>query len=365
MIITPKKVTVREISCGYADLEERGVYGYDNKLNIRPEYQREFVYKDKQRDAVINTVMRKLPLNVMYWEKLEDDDFAVMDGQQRTISICQYVTGDFSINERYFHNLDATEQHQILDYELMVFVCDGPKPEILEWFRIINTGGEPLVEQELRNTVYTGSWLSDAKKKFSRNGCPAFSLASDYLRGTPIRQDYLETALDWISDGHIEDYMAEHHHDPKALELWQYFKGVIDWVKATFPKYRKEMKGLAWGKLYNKYKDNKYDPKELEKEISQLMMDEDVTKKSGVYEYLLSGKENTKYLSIRKFTDSQKRTVYERQEGKCAICGEGFPIEKMDGDHIKEWSLGGTTTTDNLQMVCHKCHKELTKTLFK
>ena len=205
----------------------------------------EFVYKDKQRDAVIETVRQGFPLNVMYWAKREDDTFEVIDGQQRTLSLCQYHNGDFAYMMRYFHNLQDDEQQQILDYELMVYVCEGSDSEKLKWFETINIAGEKLTQQELRNAVYHGSWLADAKRYFSKNGCAAYQIGQDYVSGSPIRQEFLEKALDWISQGQIEAYMAKHQHDPNALALWQYFQAALTWVEATFPvKRKKEMKGV-------------------------------------------------------------------------------------------------------------------------
>ncbi len=183
----------------------------------------------------------------MYWAVRDDGDFEVIDGQQRTISFCQYVEGDFAFEGRYFHNLQSDEQEQILDYKLMVYLCSGTDSEKLDWFRTINIAGEKLTDQELRNAVYAGSWVTDAKRYFSKTGCPAYAIGSDYMTGTPIRQDYLETVIKWINDGDIEGYMAKHQHKPNANELWLYFQKVIDWVKATFPTYRKEMKGVEWG----------------------------------------------------------------------------------------------------------------------
>lgn len=358
-------IMIKDVVSGYADNGENGVFGFNNKLNIRPKYQREFVYKDKQRDAVIETIVKNFPLNVMYWAKNEDGTFEVLDGQQRTISICQYVNGDFSIAERYFHNLTETEQQAILNYPLMVYVCEGNDKERLDWFKIINIAGEKLTDQELLNINYTGKWLEDAKKKFSKSACIASQIQNKYLlvSGSPIRQEQLETALEWISDGNVAKYMAIHQHDNNANELWLYFNGVVEWVKAIFPKYRKEMKGLNWGKLYDTYKSKSYNTEELEKEINRLMADDDVTNKKGIFEYLLSNKsaEKERCLSIRTFTDSQKRTAYERQNGVCPICNREFVIEDMQGDHIIEWSRGGKTTLDNLQMVCKCCHKEMTK----
>lgn len=358
-------ILVGDVVNGYIDNGENGVFGFGGKLNIRPKFQREFVYKDKQRDAVIETITKNFPLNVMYWAKNEDETFELLDGQQRTISICQYVNGDFSINERYFHNLTKDEQSHILNYPLMVYVCEGSDKERLDWFRVINIAGEKLTEQELLNINYVGKWLEDAKKKFSKSACIASQIQNKYLlvNGSPIRQEQLETALKWISKNNIADYMAKHQHDNNANELWLYFNCVVEWTKAVFPKYRKEMKGLNWGDLYDTYKSAYYNTDELEKEINRLMADDDVTNKKGIFEYLLSNKsaDKERLLSIRAFTDSQKRSAYEKQKGICPICGREFVIEDMQGDHIVEWSRGGKTTMDNLQMVCKSCHKELTR----
>lgn len=353
MKIELHKIPVREVVESYKDSDEEGVVGYSGKLDIRPKYQREFVYKDKQRDAVIETIKNGFPLNVMYWVKTDQGNFEVMDGQQRTISIGQYVNGDFSLNDRYFHNLTDVEQNQILDYELMIYWCEGTNKERLDWFRIINIAGEKLTDQELRNAIYTGPWLSDAKLKFSKTNCVAYLMANDggqLLSGSPIRQEILETTLDWINDGKIEDYMAKHQHDQNANELWLYFQNVISWARLTFPKYRKEMRGLDWGGFYNQFKDEKFDTDKLEAEVTKLMMDEDVTKKSGIYEYVLTREE--KCLNIRAFTDNMKREAYERQKGVCPDCGKHWEIGEMEADHIKPWVEGGKTSVENCQMLC-------------
>lgn len=350
MKIELKEITVCELTEGYQDNQENGVVGYGGKLDIRPPYQREFIYKDKQRDAVINTLTKEFPLNVMYWAVRNDGNFEVIDGQQRTLSVCQYVNGDFAYMFRYFHNLQPDEQKQILDYKLMIYLCSGTDSEKLEWFRTINIAGEKLTDQELRNAVYAGTWVSDAKRYFSKNGCPAYAIGSDYLNGSPIRQEYLETAIEWISDGHVEDYMAKHQHDPNATELWIYFQSVITWVSATFTHKRKFMKGVDWGSLYNKHKDKKYDSKKIEKETADLILDDDVTKKSGIYPYILTRDE--KYLSIRAFSDATKQKVYERQKGKCVVCGNQFDITAMEADHITPWYEGGKTIEENCQMLC-------------
>ncbi|EMY3555050.1 GmrSD restriction endonuclease domain-containing protein [Flavobacterium psychrophilum] len=348
MKIELKEITVKELTNGFQDNEENGVIGFGGKLDIRPPYQREFVYKDKQREAVIDTITKNYPLNVMYWADNGNGTFEVIDGQQRTISICQYVNSDFAYFFKYFHNLQKDEQEQILDYKLMVYICSGTDSEKLEWFKTINIAGEKLTEQELRNAVYSGSWVSDAKRYFSKNSRP--KIGDEYLIGIANRQEYLETAIDWISKGNIVVYMANHQHDPTAIEIWNYFQTVIGWTKATFPNYRKEMKGIAWGLLYNEFKDQKLDPKKLEQQISDLMQDEDVSNKKGIYEYVLTGKE--KHLNIRSFTDNQKREAYERQKGICPVCTEHYEIGGMEADHITPWHLGGKTSADNCQMLC-------------
>jgi len=255
--------------------------------------------------------------------------------------------------------LTVTEKEQILNYKLMIYICKGNDKEKLDWFKIINIAGEKLTDQELRNAIYTGEWLSNAKAYFSKNGCPAYQIASKYMRGTPIRQDYLETVLKWISARDridIEDYMAQHQHETNASELWLYFNSVITWVKTIFPNYRKEMQGLEWGLLYNKYGNDKLDPQELENKIVLLMQDDDITKRSGIYEYLLSGEE--KHLNIRAFTDTMKRKVYEKQKGICPHCKAEkkekihWEIEEMEADHITPWCEGGKTEIDNCQLLC-------------
>ncbi|MBA3047183.1 DUF262 domain-containing protein [Patescibacteria group bacterium] len=350
MKIELKEITIKEVANGYKNSDEEGVVGYGGKLNIRPKYQREFIYKDDKRNAVIETVKKDFPLNVMYWVKSEDGTFEVMDGQQRTISFCEYIDGKFSLNNLYFHNLTDTDKKQILNYKLMIYFCEGNDKEKLDWFKIINIAGEKLTDQELRNAIYTGTWLTDAKRYFSKSGCPAYGTASNYLKGAAIRQEYLETAIRWISNGKIEDYMSKHQREPNANELWLYFQSVINWIKAVFPNYRKEMKGVEFGPLYNEFQNEKIDSKKLEKEITELMQDEDVTKKSGIYSYVLT--RNEKFLNIRAFTEKQKREAYEKQKGVCKKCKEHFEIEEMEADHIKPWHEGGKTTAKNCQMLC-------------
>lgn len=367
MKIELKEIPIRDLVEGYEDNEEEGVVAYSGDLDVRPPYQREFVYKDKQRNAVIDTVTRGFPLNVMYWAALKDDKYEIIDGQQRTISICQFVDGEFSFNDRYFHNLQADEKEQILDYKLSIYQCDGTDSEKLSWFETINIAGAKLTQQELRNAVYAGSWVTDAKRYFSKRNSAADGLGGRYMRGEYIRQEYLETVIKWINGGDIEGYMATHQHDPTAVTLWNYFQSVVGWVDATFPEYRGQMRGVAWGDLYNQFKDDKLDPAKLEKRVSALMADDDVTRKSGIYTYVLSGEE--KHLSIRQFTEALKVTSYGRQKGicanrtKCLTPGNAdgkkkFELSEMEADHITPWSKGGRTDAANCQMLCLPCNRQ-------
>lgn len=359
MKIELHNITVRELANGYIDNNEDGVLAYGGRLDVRPPYQREFVYKEKQRDAVIDTLTKGYPLNVMYWAVRDDGTYEIIDGQQRTISICQYVNGDFSFKFRFFHNLQDDEKEQILNYTLQIYICTGTDSEKLKWFETINIAGAELSKQELRNAVYSGSFVTDAKRYFSRNGCPGYNLGLNYVKGDVKRQEFLERAIEWIcvpSEMTIEQYMAQHQHDHNANHLWLYYQGVIAWVKSVFPKYRKEMKGLKWGVLYAKFKDASFNTDEIEEEVKRLMADDDVEDKKGIYEYILTRKE--KVLNIRKFSDSQKRTAYERQNGICPRCNEHFDFEFMEGDHIVPWCKGGKTTIENLQMLCVSCNRE-------
>lgn len=356
---TPK-ITVRDLVNSYKDDGENGVVGYGGKLNIRPKYQREFIYKEKERNEVIQTVRKDFPLNTMYWV-VTGDGHELMDGQQRTVSICQYVDGDFSIDwngqPRGFNNLTPGEQEQILNYELSIYICEGTDKERLDWFNIINIAGVPLTKQEIRNATYTGPWLTDAKRWFSKTGAPAAQVGEKLVSGSPIRQEILEKALKWISDNKIEDYMADHQKKSNADELWQYFQAVIDWVNLIFPNQDssrvKLMKGLEWGDFHNKYKDENFNAQELEKRIIGLIDDDEVENKRGIYEYLLTGDART--LSLRQFDDKIKQKKYQEQKGICPKpdgCGKHFEFDEMEADHIMPWSKGGKTIAENCQMLC-------------
>lgn len=360
MEIKMHEIPIREVVKGYVDNAEEGCYGYGGKLNIRPAYQREFVYKLNQRRAVIESIQKNFPLNVMYWVQNDDGTFELLDGQQRTLSICQYVHGDYSVNKMYFKNLLPEEKNSLLDYKLMIYICSGGTDrEKLNWFEIVNIAGVELTKQENRNIVYTGAWLTAAKKFFSKKDCAAHKNYKDYLKGSAIRQDYLETALKWIIDREnlkeIEEYMARHQHDTHCNELWIYFQNIFSWVQTTFPKYRREMKGLPWGLMFNRHGGKFLDADELERQIVALMEDDEIKRNAGIYEYLLDGDE--KHLNLRKFSAKIKRAVYERQKGICAKCGGHFDLKQMEADHITPWSKGGKTEIGNCQMLCKNCNR--------
>lgn len=367
-------ITIADLINGYEEFGDEGIEGivaYGGKLDVRPAYQREFIYDKNDRDEVIRSVMKKFPINVMYWYKIDDDHYELMDGQQRTISICRYAackdSNDrksyeqcYTVDGKFFFNLLPEQQNDILKYDKIdVFVCTGTQSEVLDWFRVINKAGKVLYEQELLNTSFMGPWLSDAKLFFSKPKCTAYNIGKDYLSGSAIRQDYLETALKWIVDRDglkdVQEYMAIHQFDENASPLKQYFRKVIDWVKLTFPKYRPKMKGVDWGYLYNKHKDDEIDPDKLEKQIKQLFLDDDVTNKQGVYFYVLG--EPEKHLNIRAFSDAQKIEAYERQNGICPDCNKHFDIKDMQGDHITPWSKGGKTVSSNCAMRCAECNR--------
>lgn len=366
MDIRIRNITIRELAEGYNDMDDEGVVAYGGKLNVRPKYQRNFVYDDKKRNAVIESIKKGYPINVMYWSVNPDGTYEILDGQQRTISICEYVGKKFSINAAYFQTLTEEERNKFLDYPLQVYFCEGTEKEKLEWFKIINIATEVLKPQELRNAIYTGEWLTDAKRRFSKRNCVASLMNSGLVSGDPNRQELLEKVLLWAAerDGHKGDndykiclYMADHQQDKNAEREWQYFQDIVNWAHKVFgPKVMPIMKGQPWGDFYNRYHDNFYDSSDVEKEVRRLLKDDDVTNKKGIIEYVLDHDE--RHLSIRAFTQSQKEQMYEEQQGICPGCGKHFELSEMEADHWKPWSKGGKTELKNLKMLCADCNRK-------
>lgn len=374
MTITEMKLKVSELVRGYhEDTATSRVVAWDGRLDVRPEYQREYVYNADQRDAVINTVLHGFPLSIMYFVRRDDGNYEVLDGQQRIISICQYATNhaiSVKIPSRTMPGMFDTVNYPNLfdeqlkafnDYELSVYICEGTDDEKIDWFQVINIAGTPLEKQEILNAMLHSQWLTDAKSVFSRHNCAAHKRYGKYLKGEYIRQTYLETAFRWAADSEgltgkyaIRQYMQKHRGDANADALWKYFEDVFAWAKRSFGDYDASMKGVEWGLLYNRHRDDKLDAAETRRQLETLLRDPEIKKKSGVYEYILTGEQ--KVLNLRQFEEGDRQTMYHRQNGRCAICGLPFDIKDMHGDHIIPWSKGGRTTLDNGQMLCTKCN---------
>jgi len=371
MDISPMNVKVKDVFDGYADNGDDGVFAYGGRLAVRPPYQREYVYNPAQAESVIHTVIKGFPLNVMYWVKVGDDKYEVLDGQQRTLSVMQYLEHKFHItigdNKYYWDSLPNDKYNSILDYKFMVYVCEGSPSEKLDWFHVVNIAGVELTPQELRNSVFTGEWLSDAKRHFSKRNCAAKGLSDRFITGDPNRQELLEKALKGICEfkgiKDITEYMSYHQSDTDADELWQYFQDVIHWAEKIFPKYYADMKGIDGCHLYNIYHSNTYNSTIMANEVKRLHEDDDVQKQKGIYEFLLC-KDSDPYagrlLSIRTFEKRDKLTAYSKQNGICPTCHKHFEFDEMEGDHIKPWSKGGRTVPENCQMLCRDCNGKKT-----
>ena len=391
-------ITIRDLVNGYKDMGEGGVVALGGKLNVRPAFQREFVYNAEDRDRVLVSVYNNMPLNSIYWAKNPDGSYEVIDGQQRIISICQFVVNDdgfgnpiaINFNGKNTQTFDGLgeKMEEILNYKLQVYVCEGTDEEKLDWFHTINIAGKQMTNQELLNANYTGVWLMKAKEFFSKKSNneainmsyydnndknTLFNLVADKVLGDmgslkdrANRQLLLELALKWrvglepLKYPLIKDYMAKHRFDDNADDLIKYFKDVICWVKQTFVKYRPDMKGVEWGELYNKYHTKNYDAKKIEKELSYLYemfdVDPDGLKKKGFYEYVLSG--NKSLIWHRAFSERQKKQAYERQNKKCDRCHKKFDIKEMEGHHKIAFDDGGVTTISNCVMLCKNCHDD-------
>lgn len=380
MKIQERKIKVQELVQDYHEDDTTSrVVALGGKLDVRPEYQREYVYDGDQRDAVINTVLNGFPLNIMYFVDRLDGTYEVLDGQQRIISICRYYQNQYSVkipaatggyNPTNYPNLpdkgETFSKEAFLDYELTVYICEGTDKEKLDWFQVINIAGETLENQEILNALYHCAWLTDAKSAFSRRNCAAYKNYGKYLTGDCIRQKYLETAFGWkaAAEGFtgrdaIRLYMQAHTRDQDANDLWIYFENVFKWVQKNFGKAADpSMKGVAWGLLYNEHKDDNLDPDYLQKRVKELLADKEVQKNSGIYQYLLEGEtaQAEKYLNLRQFDRDECLTRYHEQGGKCADCGKPFDFKDMHGDHRKAWSKGGKTEYANLDMLCATCN---------
>lgn len=377
MTIEEMKLPIGDLIKGYyEDMNTSRVVAWGGKLDVRPEYQREYVYDVKQRDAVINTVMQGFPLNIMYFVRRDDGTFEVLDGQQRIISICRYATNSAisvkvpsrtlpgKFDDVNFPNLYDEQAAAFLGYQLQVYICEGTEQEKIDWFQVINIAGEKLENQEILNAVLHSAWLTDAKSVFSRRNCAAHKLYGKYMAGDYIRQKYLETAFSWkaAQEGFtgrdaVSAYMKAHRQDANANDLWTYFENVFHWVKRVFGNdCDKSMKGVEWGLLYNAHKDDNLDPEEMQQRAAELLRNDEVTRKSGIYEYLLTGDE--KHLSPRQFSSGDIQTMYHRQDGKCALCGQKKELKDMQADHIIPWSKGGRTVLENGQMLCVSCNEK-------
>ncbi len=369
MKIEQHNIKVRDVFNGYKNDGEDGVFAYGGKLTIRPPYQREFIYLPEEQEAVLHTVLHNFPLNTMYWVKTGDDSYEILDGQQRTLSVMLFLDHKLQIKwngkSYYIDSLPDDLYDTIMNYEFMVYICEGTESEKLDWFEVVNVAGKELTEQELRNSVYTGEWLSDAKRHFSKSNCAAKGLGEKYITGAPLRQELLEKALIGICEfqglKNVTDYMAAHKSDSDADELWQYYQDVINWTVKIFPKYYADMKGLDWCHLYNKYRDHQYNSSQMAADVKRLHEDEDVQKNKGIYEYLLCKDSDPfapKLLNLRAFSERDKQAAYSRQQGICPVCKNHFEFNEMAGDHIKPWSKGGQTVPENCQMLCRDCNSK-------
>lgn len=369
-------ITVKEICEGfvYNELEGKGLFGLSGKLTIQPEYQRNYIYADGKKDvAVIESILKGYPLGLIYFNTVSKDKYEVLDGQQRITSFGRFVTNKFAIKdeqgmEQYFDGIAKDKQSKILNAELLIYECEGTESEIKEWFRTINIVGVPLEPQELLNAVYSGPFVTLGKEVFSNTQNANIQKWSAYVKGNANRQKFLECALDWVSKGQIGAYMSSHRFDKNISELETYFTSVIDWVSSVFSDVEKEMQGLEWGRMYEQYHMNAYNPKDVSAEVQTLYSDPYVKSRKGIFEYILGGSVDTKLLEVRVFDDATKHSVYSAQtnaaksknESNCPLCAIGHDANKdriwklteMDADHVTAWSKGGATDAKNCQMLC-------------
>jgi 5-methylcytosine-specific restriction endonuclease McrA len=369
-------ITVKDVCEGfvYNELEGRGLFGLSGKLTIQPEYQRNYIYADGKKDvAVIESVLKGYPLGLIYFVKVDNDRFEILDGQQRITSLGRFVNDKFAIKDenglqQNFSGIAKDKQRKILESELLIYECEGEESEIKEWFKTINIVGVPLNNQELLNSIYSGPFVTLAKEEFSNSQNSNIQKWSAYVKGSANRQEFLERALDWVSKGNIDDYMSRHRFDENIDELKTYFNTVIDWVSGLFLEVESEMRGLEWGRMYEQYHKNAYDPVKVSKEVQKLYGDSYVKNRKGIFEYVLGGSVDTKLLNVRVFDEATKKAVYKKQtaeaklknKSNCPLCATGHDTNKskiwslaeMDADHVTAWSKGGETSMKNCQMLC-------------
>lgn len=377
-------ITVKEICDGfeYNELEGKGLFGLSGKLTIQPEYQRNYIYASdggKREIAVIESVLKEYPIGLIYFNKVDENNFEVLDGQQRITSLGRFVTDKFAIKdengmEQYFGGMAKDKQTKILDTKLLIYECEGTESQIKEWFKTINIAGVPLNNQELLNAVYSGPFVTRAKEEFSNSQNANIQKWSAYVSGSANRQDFLERALEWVSKGNIADYMSKHRKDKNIDELKKHFNTVIDWVSSVFTDVESEMRGLEWGRLYDEYHKKTYNPKKVSENVQKLYGDPYIKNRKGIFEYILGDSNDTKLLEVRVFDDATKKSVYNEQTKKaevkgisnCPLCVLGHDANKtkiwklaeMDADHVTAWSKGGTTSIKNCQMLC-KTHNRV------
>lgn len=370
-------LTVADICNGfvYNRLEGKGLFGLGGKLTIQPEYQRNYIYAEgggKREQAVIHSLLKGYPLGLIYFNTVGSDSFEVLDGQQRITSIGRFVTNKFAIldngNPKNFDSLAADQQEMIRKSNLLIYECEGTETEIKQWFETINIAGVPLNQQELLNAIYSGPFVTKAKEEFSNSQNTNIQKWSAYVKGSANRQQFLERALDWVSEGNIGSYMSDHRYDTNIDELKTYFNSVIDWVSTVFTDVLPDMKGVEWGRLYKQYHGKSYDPKKVSEEVRRLVADDEVTNDRGIFEYVLGGSVDTKLLNIRVFEPKVKKATYEKQtqaaeakgESNCPLCAIGhdanksriYAFNEMDADHVSAWSKHGDSSAKNCQMLC-------------
>lgn len=369
-------LTIRDINEGfdYNEYEGKGLFGWGGKLTIQPEYQRNYIYADGKKDvAVIDSLLKGYPLGLLYFVKVDSDKYEILDGQQRVTSFGRYIKSKFAIKddhgmEQYFDGLAKNLQNKILDSQLIIYICEGEESEIKEWFKTINIAGVPLNNQELLNAIYSGPFVTSLREEFSNSQNANIQKWSTYIKGDVNRQDYLSTAINWVSKGNIDNYMSQHRYDTNINELRSYFNSVISWVSTVFKDVKSDMKGIEWGRLYETYHNNSYDPNKVSEKLCNLYADPQVQDTKGIYEYILGGCKDTKLLNIRVFDDNTKRVVYEKQTqnakskdiSNCPLCVLGddnnkkriWELREMDADHVTAWSKDGSTDISNCQMLC-------------